>query len=246
MATSTTSTGASAPIGIQITKDVAEGNVVDYYKSKLETAMATSDSDAKIQALSSLREEIDKTITNLIEQKKNVKYSDIKDVAGQILVTPTAVNVGASSTPIEGVSIETQIDKSNVTVTSSGSELKISDSGVDVKASNVAIDSSGLSVEGAHVAISPKAALEENKNLNAHSITVNNMALEKDGNTSVYNVEYAVSKNVLGFIPATANQEIKIDASSGQTVSERGPWWNFIATDATPPQVLENAAATNK
>jgi D-aminopeptidase len=216
---------------LKFSDQAKEGDVAAIYTARLKEAMSNNDSDTKIQTLKELRKEIDETIKNLIEQKKKLKFSDMEGVADKVRLRPKTIDVGDSSTSSEDVEIETEIEGSEVTLSSTSTDVILSQDGLNVTATDLTVDSDGLSVEGVAVKISPTAMLNKNQNLDRNRARVTEMKLEKEGEKAVYNTKYDAKKKVLGFIPATAKQEMKIDASNGQLVSEKKPWWGFIASD---------------
>jgi len=216
---------------LKFSDQAKEGDVAAIYTARLKEAMSNNDSDTKIQTLKELRKEIDETIKNLIEQKKKLKFSDMEGVADKVRLRPKTIDVGDSSTSSEDVEIETEIEGSEVTLSSTSTDVILSQDGLNVTAIDLTVDSDGLSVEGVAVKISPTAMLNKNQNLDRNRARVTEMKLEKEGEKAVYNTKYEAKKKVLGFIPATAKQEMKIDASNGQVVSEKKPWWGFIASD---------------
>ena len=215
----------------------ANKDIVKYYKDMIDAVVeadTTDNPDGTIAALETLRKQIDKTIIELIEQKKSLKYSDTKDISEKITVTKKNIAVGESTTSTEGVTIESDIEGTSVIIGSTSSSVTLSQDGVTAETGNLNIDNNGVNMDNIQVKLPPKAALMRNHNLESNMERVREMKLEKEDNNVVYNIKYDAEKKILGFISATASQEIKINANTGDVISEKKPWWGFLASDTKP------------
>ncbi|MGV8086699.1 MAG: PepSY domain-containing protein [Candidatus Woesearchaeota archaeon] len=218
----------------QCTKVVENKDIVQYYKNKIDSVVAadtTDNADGKIEALETLRKQIDETIISLIEQKKSIKYSDVKDISEKITITHEKIAIGTSTTSTQDVKIESDIEGTAVTIASSSESVTLSQDDVTAQTGDLVIDSDGINIDGIRVKLPPKAVLMRNHNLETNIQRVNNMKLEKEEDKAVYTIQYDADKKLLGIISTSASQEIKINANTGDVISEKKPWWTFLASD---------------
>ncbi len=225
---------------LNVTKEVHTEDVTNYYKQKLNEAMKTQDPETKLQSLKELRREIDETIKNMIEEKKELKFDDMKDMADNIRFRPGNVSIGDSSTKGKDFKLGFEFEGSNVTITPTDVAVILNHKGLNVTAEDITVDENGIYVEGVLVKSLPSAVFEHNKNLERNAERVISMKLEKsDDDRAVYNVEYKAKKRILGFIPANAKQTMIVDANGSQMISEKKPWWNAISTDVKEEPATE-------
>ena len=214
-----------------ISSDAKPSDIVSYYKGKMINVMASSEtSDNKIASLKDLRQEIDNTIANLIGQRKNIKFDDVKGMVDSVTVGANSISIGESKTDGTDVSIESYIGDSSVSVAPTTSGAEINQDGIKVDSVSVAVDKDGINVDGANVSVSPKELMQRHKLL-SNMARVTALKLSKENNKAMYTANVDAKKNILGFIPATTNEEIKVDAENGNIISESKPWWSAISTD---------------
>jgi hypothetical protein len=209
---------------------IGEKDIAAYYRQKMADAMSSGDADSRIESLKELRQEIDETIKNLIQEKRKLKFAEIKDVADGIKVTPKSIEVGDSSVEDSDVEIDADIDGHNVSIEPSNDSVAIHDEDVVADADEVTIDDKGIHVKGAPVKISPKKLVEQ------HALGKNvDLKLDNENGKGVYIAAYATRHRFLGIFPATARQTVKVDADSGAVIDQQKPWWISLSSDVKEP-----------
>jgi hypothetical protein len=228
---------------LNVTKDVRENDVANYYRQRMSETLSGNDTDTKIQTLKELRKEIDETIKNMIEQKKELKFEDMKDVADKIRIRAHNVSVGDSSTNTKGFKLNMNMMGSNITITSEDAAVVLRHKGLNVTAEDITVDENGIFINGTLVKALPGAVFEHNKNFERNAQKIVSMKLEKMGDKAVYNTEYESKKRLFGFIPMTARQNAVFDSNDSSIISEHKPWWNAISTDVESDST-DNSTAT--
>jgi hypothetical protein len=234
---------------LKVSKDAEESDIAKYYRQRMVEAMDNEDVDSKMQSLKDLRKEIDETIKNLIEQKKRLNYSEVKDVAERIEFKARNVRMGDSET--NGTEVEVEVDSKdgspNVKIRPTKLTVLLTQEGYNVTADDITVNDSGIYVQGMLVKTLPAAVFEHNKNLEQNAERILELKLEKEGERAVYKAEYNVRKRILGIIPANAKHELVIDAEDGETLQDKKPWWSIMATTVDevgePVSVATNVTA---
>ncbi|GIU69424.1 MAG: hypothetical protein KatS3mg002_0660 [Candidatus Woesearchaeota archaeon] len=203
--------------------------ISQYYAGRL-SELVSSDPSLNIERLKELRSEIDETIKDLIAQRRQVRLKEISELVDNVRVTPNSVGVGNSFIESKGVSIETEVDGSVVSVSSQGDHVLINQDGLSVSTNEVVVSEQGLSVGESEI-ITPGRLLQV-KTLQRNKDRIRELSLVNIENRMVYNARVDAKKKVLGIIPATARQEVVVDASTGEIIKEDKPWWSAISTDA--------------
>jgi len=207
-----------------VTENAGAGDVVSYYKEKVTAIMTQeSDTDAQIDQLKQLRGDIDQLIMNLIKTKNTLNASEVSTIMKEIRIKPKEIQAGDSSIETTTASITTQIGQIGIMVRPSDTDVTITEGNVTASAQEVSIEENKLKVGGIEIKISPsavmaKAAMDRSTELN--------LSVEK--NASVYNIKGEEDRKLLWLIKTKIEKQVKIDASSGDIIEEKGPWWAFL------------------
>ncbi len=218
---------------LNVTKDVNESDVARYYKQRMVEAMDNDDIDSKVQSLKELRSEIDETIKNMLEKKKQLKYSEMEGVTEGMKFKAKNVQIGDSelnNTDID-VEVDTSKNGSNVHIRPGASAVLISQGDHTVNSDNISVNDSGIYVNDLLVKTMPAELFKHNKNLEKYSKRIISTRLAADDGKAVYVAEYTVKKRILAVIPAKANYELTVDAANGETLREKKPWWSLLSTN---------------
>lgn len=199
-----------------------------YYAERL-SEFVSNNPDVNIERLREIRMEIDENIKEMIAQRRRLRMNEVSEIVDRIKVTPNSVSVGDSFLKSEDVSIETQVDGSTVAVSSNGESVIVTQNGLTASASEVDVSENGIVVGESNI-VAPGRLLEI-RTLQRNRDRIRELTLTRNEDKIVYNAKVDARRKILGIVPATAKQEVIVDAVTGEVIKQNKPWWTAISTD---------------
>lgn len=212
-------------------KNGSAAEIVEYYKVKLTEISTETDETKRLELLRSLRSEIDKEIKTIME-KKEIRNIDMKELVQKIEVRKDKIRADDIEVEAEDKTIITEINGQKVEIKVLNQQVKIIVGGIEVDTSTITIENNTLYYNGTAIKQLPSEALVRYK------FKASEMELEQEGSKVIYKIKYEEHKKILGLFKAKATREAHIDSEDGTELEDKGPWWNFLATD--DKSALEN------
>ncbi len=215
----------------QVIKPVAPDSgteISGYYKEKVAAVMgSTSDINGQIYALKDMRREIDKMIAELVRKRAKLNAEEIADLDATITVNSDGIEVGDEViSSDEGKEIVADVEGNNLTILQGEGTISLDDgSGIGAEAeSPVEIESGDVKVGNAKVRILP-AQLRQRLKFDPKEVK-----LKAEGNAAVYVGKGQEERKLFFVVPVKVEAKFKVDATTGQTISEERPWWTFLSS----------------
>ncbi|VVB73143.1 Uncharacterised protein [uncultured archaeon] len=207
------------------TDKVETSDVVSYYKEKMTEALSTTgDVDAQIEALKQLRADIDNTIAELIRKKTDFNASDAKGLVDEIKVKKNEIVAGSVSIANPTASINTEVNMKEIKVRSTSTGASINDGSISVATSEVSISNDKLMVGNNEVKVAPSEVGGK------ANMVVKDMAISTENSKAVYNANGTEKRKLLAVLPVEIEKNVKVDANTGDVISEDKPWWSALTT----------------
>jgi hypothetical protein len=202
-------------------------DVVSYYKGKLtETLSTTGDVDTQITALKQLRTEIDSTIADLIKKKSEFNASDAAGLVDTITVKKNEIMAGSVSIANPTASINTAVNSKEVKVKSTSTGASINEGNISVATSEVTVSDNRMMVGNNEVKVAPSEVGGKT------NMAVKQMTMTTENGNAVYNANGTEKRKLFAVLPVEIEKSVKVDAGTGNVISENRPWWSFLTTES--------------
>jgi hypothetical protein len=211
--------------------------IVEYYKLKLTEISMQTDEAIRLKMLKELRTNIDLEIKNILEHKE-IRNNDVKDLVQKIEVRRDKIKADDIEVDSENKTIITEINGKEVEIKILNQQIKIIVDGVEVDTSAITIENNTLFYNGTMIKQLPSEALLRYKFKNMET------ELEQEGNKIVYKIKYEENRKILGLFKAKAQRIAQINSDDGEELDNKGPWWNFLATDDNSKDNIDNTTIT--
>ena len=195
-----------------------------YYKTKLEETTSAKGGEKQIEELKALRDEIDGLIANLIKSRKEIEVSELNTLVKEVKVNRGEIKADNIAVRTTEKKILVNIGDRPVSIKPTASQVLIQDKGLEVKTDEVVIKENVLSVGGVEVKMSASEIAEK------LDIAPKTIELKEENTKAVYNMTIEERRKLFGFIPFNIQKIIAADASNGNVLTERLPWYSFLTT----------------
>lgn len=198
--------------------------ISDYYKARIEKAVSIKGEEKQIQELKTLRDEIDRLISNLIKSRKELEVSELNTLVKEVKVSRGEIKADDIAVKTTEKKMLINVGDRPVSVEPTVSQVIIRDKGLEVSADEVMIKENVLSVGGVDVKMS---ASEVSENLGFTPATIE---LNEENDKAVYTMKIKERRKLFWFIPLNVSRTVAVDAENGNTLSEQRPWYSFLTT----------------
>lgn len=229
--TSTTTTPTTAITGsaslLETVKPVVmeTGTEIEsYYKAKLEETMTVKNEEQQIQALISLRNEINGFISDLIKSRSELEVSELETLVKEVTISQGEIQADDIIVQTTEKKLLLNVGDRPVSIEPTTSQVLIRDQGLEVNTIGVTIEDNVLSVGGAPVNISASEVTEQ---LN---LTPTVIELTEENDQAVYSININERRKLFGLFPFNNQRTVTVDAGNGQTISNDLPWYRFLTT----------------
>ena len=204
------------------------GEVVDYYKAKIEKITAEGDAEAQVTKLKSLKTEIDELIVKLIKGRKEIEVSELGGVVSELKVSRGEIRADGAGVKTTDKKILISVSGKPISVEPTARQVEIIEikDGDDMKvtAEEVSIKDGVLSVGNAPVKLAP-SEIAGNLGVSPQAVE-----LKEENAKAVYKLKVAESRKLFGFIPISVTKTLTADAQSSNLLDESLPWYSFLTT----------------
>ena len=199
--------------------------ITDYYKAKLENISASpASADAQINQLKVLRGDIDQLISNLIKSRKEIEVSEFDNLVTEVKVSQGEIKADNVSVSASGKKILVDVDKISVSIEPNANQVILKDKNISVETKEVTIQNGLLMVGGDEIKVSPSQIIEKLQ------VTPKNVELTTQKEKAVYVIKTDENRKLFGFIPIKVNKTVTANATNGDVIEQRLPWFSFLTT----------------
>jgi len=175
--------------------------------------------------VSQIRQETNVAIKNYIETGENDDISDIEEaVEGEITISPASVSTDAFTANAAQKKLKVQVRSQEMVIAQEQNAVSFgTETGVRATAKQMTVANNTLSVDGQELEVLPSEAAQKLKG------EVREMEMVQVNGRLAYSAQVKVRAKILGLIGTEYDVESTVDAQSGQVLSEKKPWWSFLA-----------------
>jgi hypothetical protein len=199
--------------------------ITDYYKAKLEKISATAtDTDAQINQLKVLRGEIDQLISNLIKSRKEIEASEFNNLATEVKVSGGEIKADNVSVSAAGKKILVDVNQTPISIEPTANQVILKDKNVSVETKEVSIQNGNLTLNGNEVKVTPSQIVEKIQ------VVPKAVELKTENEKAVYVIKADENRKLFGFIPIKVDKTVTADATNGEVIKQKLPWFSFLTT----------------
>ncbi|HDY73311.1 MAG TPA: hypothetical protein ENH86_01945 [Candidatus Jorgensenbacteria bacterium] len=205
------------PVAVESGQEISS-----YYRAYLEKVTNIVSVEDQIKELKTLRGEIDKLVRDLIEGKREIRVSEISGLVTEVQVSRGQIKAGdvVVKTMEKKIIVDVGEEEISIEPTKKGGLIK--DKGLEVKVEEVSIKDEILRVGNSEVKVVVSDIVA---NL---EISPTSIELKEENEKAIYSIGVREARKLLGFIPVTITIRIIVNATNGNFLEERLPWYSFL------------------
>jgi len=211
--------------------------ITNYYKemvaSTIEKALPMA---TQLEQIRQIKEEAGTMVKELIRSQNEISAQKIQPIVERLVVKPGLIETSQDQIKIsEQKKVEATVANRPVEILVNPQKLIFKEEGLEVETRlplNLTSEGSIIgdpgTPESKEIKVAPSQIIEKEAIKNPIDLK---MELVKEKDMPVYKVKAVEKKKLLFFIPVNISKEMTIDATSQQAtkLSEKKPWWSFLA-----------------
>ena len=159
------------------------------------------------------------------ENESEANLTEIEDAVGEgITVSPTSISSDSFIANAAQKKLTANVRSHEMVIEQEQNAVSFgAENGVRATAREMTVANNTLRVDGQEVTVLPSEAAQSLKG------EVQNMEMAQVNGRLAYTAQVKVKAKLLGLIDTQYEQESAVDAQTGQVISEKKPWWSFLA-----------------
>ncbi|MFH1133005.1 MAG: hypothetical protein V1735_00795 [Nanoarchaeota archaeon] len=169
------------------------------------------------------QKEMDKLVSDFVEVKPEIAYADVAPMVTSMEVSSTGITIGETKISAPDKRITAEVRGKEFAIEKKGSVVEIApdvDTAVSVSAP-VELKDDKLFVDDKEVKQMP--TVKDNSR-------VQRIVLETEQGRLLYKIKEKKDYRIIGMIKVQVDAERSVDAQTGEVVTEKKPWWGFVAS----------------